>query len=63
MMNFFTGFTDASKDYYRELTEERNVVFDKDDLNNIGSLNVEQRFGFDAIMKHVINKRGRGFFC
>lgn len=61
-MIFFTPFTDASRDYYRELTEERNVVFDKEDLNIIGSLNAEQRCGFDAIMEHVIQKRGRVFF-
>jgi hypothetical protein len=59
--DFSTTFTDASRDYYRELTEERNVVFNKDDLNIIGSLNVEQCSVFDAIMEHVINKRGQIF--
>jgi hypothetical protein len=44
----FTLFTGAWRDNYRELTEERNIVFDKEDLNIIGSLNVEQRCGFDA---------------
>jgi hypothetical protein len=61
MMIFLTQRTDASRYYCRELTEERNVVFNKDDLNIIGSLNVEQWSGFDAIMEHVSNKRGRVF--
>jgi hypothetical protein len=51
----------VTRDYYREITEERNVVFNKDDLNIIGLLNSDQLFGFNSIMDSVINKRGRIF--
>jgi hypothetical protein len=59
--NKFYQYTDATRDYYRELTEERNVVFNNDDLNIIGLLNFDQLFGFNSIMDSVINKRGRVF--
>ncbi|RCV11597.1 hypothetical protein SETIT_2G199000v2 [Setaria italica] len=56
------GSDHTSRDYYRELMEERKIGFEEYDLKIIGSLNAEQRAGFDEIFEHVVNNRGKVFF-
>ena len=53
---------DPSRDYYRELTEERKIGYDEEDLKLIETLNAEQSYGFNEILAHVVNKKGKVFF-
>ena len=53
---------DPSLDYYRELTEERKIGYDEEDLKLIETLNAEQSYGFNEILAHVVNKKGNVFF-
>ena len=53
---------DPSLDYYRELTEERKIGYDEEDLKLIETLNAEQSYGFNEILAHVVNKKGKVFF-
>ena len=53
---------DPSQDYYRELTEERKIGYDEEDLKLIETLNAEQSYGFNEILAHVVNKKGKDFF-
>jgi len=52
----------ASRDYFRELTEEQKIGFDEVDLALVDSLNAEQKAGFDQIMAHVNSGKGQVFF-
>ena len=51
-----------SRDYYRELTEEKKIVVSNEDLKLSESHNAEQMEGFDEILDHVINNKGKVFF-
>ena len=51
-----------SRDYYRELTAEKKIVVSNEDLKLSESLNAEQMEGFDEILDHVINNKGKVFF-
>jgi len=51
------------RDYYRELTEEKKIVVSNEDLKLSESINAEQMEGFDEILDHVINNKGKVFFC
>jgi len=51
-----------SRDYYRELTEEKKIVVYNEDLKLSESHNAEQMEGFDEILDHVINNKGKVFF-
>nr|XP_034570998.1 uncharacterized protein LOC117835787 [Setaria viridis] len=53
---------DKSRDYYRELIEERKIGFKEEDLEIIDTLNAEQRAGFNEILDHVVTNRGKVFF-
>jgi ATP-dependent DNA helicase PIF1 len=46
----------------REAREELSVGVDPEHLDIQGSLNEEQRAGFDVIMDHVLNKKSQVFF-
>lgn len=46
-----------SRDHYRELTEQLKLGFDEEHLNIIGTLNAEQRAGFEEILDHVMKKK------
>ena len=50
------------RDYYRELTEEKKIVVSNEDLKLSESINAEQMEGFDEILDHVINNKGKVFF-
>ena len=52
-----------SRDYYRELTEERKIVVSEEDIKLAESLNAEQMEAFNEIFDHVIKNIGRVFFC
>jgi ATP-dependent DNA helicase PIF1 len=41
----------TSRDYYRELTEEKKIGFEEEDLKIIDALNVEQAL---VLMKYLI---------
>jgi len=58
----FINTDDPSWDYYRELTEERKIGYDEEDLKLIETLNSEQFHGFSEILDHVVKKKKR-FFC
>jgi hypothetical protein len=45
-----------------EIIEERQITADKEHLDLISSLNSEQLNGFNDIMNHVKNQKGRIFF-
>lgn len=45
---------DKSRDYYRELIEERKIGFKEENLGIIDTLNAEQRAGFHEILDHVV---------
>ena len=51
-----------SRDYYRELTEERKIVVTEEDIKLAESLNDEQMEAFNEIFYHVIKNIGRVFF-
>ena len=51
-----------SRDYYRELTEERKIVVSEEDIKLAESLNAEQMEAFNEIFYHVIKNIGRVFF-
>ena len=51
-----------SRDYYRELTEERKIVVTEEDIKLAESLNAEQMEAFNEIFCHVIKNIGRVFF-
>ena len=52
-----------SRDYYRELTEEKKIVVTEEDIKLAESLNAEQMEAFNEIFDHVIKNIGRVFFC
>ena len=51
-----------SRDYYRELTEERKIVVTEEDIKLAESLNAEQMEAFNKIFYHVFKNIGRVFF-
>ena len=51
-----------SRDYYRELTEERKIVVTEEDIKLAESLNAEQMEAFNEIFYHVFKNIGRVFF-
>uniref|UniRef100_K3XRA4 ATP-dependent DNA helicase n=1 Tax=Setaria italica TaxID=4555 RepID=K3XRA4_SETIT len=51
-----------SRDYYRELIEERKIGFKEEDPEIIDTLNAERRVGFNEILDHVVTNRGKVFF-
>lgn len=53
---------DNTRDYYRELTEERKIEVLPKDLRLIETLNCDQRMTFNEIFDHVVNNRGKVFF-
>ena len=59
---FFKLTDETSRDYYRELTEERNIGFQKEDLKLIDTLNAEQMAEYNEILDHVLNHKGNVFF-
>ena len=51
------------RNYYRELTEERKIEVRDEDLKLMVTLNLDdQRSGFNEILDHVVNNRGKVFF-
>ena len=51
------------RNYYRELTEERKIEVRHEDLKLMVTLNLDdQRSGFNEILDHVVNNRGKVFF-
>ena len=51
------------RNYYRELTEERKIEVRDEDLKLMVTLNLDdQRPGFNEILDHVVNNRGKVFF-
>ncbi|XP_010239293.1 ATP-dependent DNA helicase PIF2-like [Brachypodium distachyon] len=56
------GTDDMESLEQRELAEEMSIVLDKKDLELYETLNNEQRFAFDEIMDHVLQKKSKVFF-
>jgi len=50
-----------SRDYYRELTDEKKIVVTEEDIKLAESLNAEQMEAFNEIFYHVIKNIGRVF--
>ena len=50
-----------SRDYYRELTDEKKIVVTEEDIKLAESLNAEQMEAFNEIFDHVIKNIGRVF--
>ena len=51
------------RNYYRELTEERKIEVRHEDLKLMVTLNLDdQRSGFNEILDHVVNNRGKVLF-
>ena len=55
--NFSYQTAEFSNDILSEVREELSVGVDQEHLEIKGSLNKEQRAGFDEIMDHVLNKK------
>ena len=63
LISIFTCQTaEFPNDILREVREELSVGVDEEHLEIKGSLNKEQRAGFDEIMDHVLNKKSQVFF-
>ena len=63
LISIFTCQTsEFSNDILREVREELLVGVDQERLEIKGSLNKEQRAGFNEIMDHVLNKKSQVFF-
>ena len=60
----FLKFTDEmSRDYYRELTDERNLGFQEEDLKLIDILHAEKMAGYNGILDHVLSHKRKCLLC
>jgi len=62
LSNFSYQTAEFSNDILREVREELSMGVDQEHLEIKGSLNKEQRAGFNEIMDHVLNKKSQVFF-